>query len=300
MVRKTLIKQMLLCFALGPIGLAIESVQYAITATLFSLALMLAFTSYALWIWLAGTVLSAATGALLIRARFKREEIDNYQLSTFVGTVSCRVIAKGSVDRSYKKLLKKLKFRRKLGYGIDLALGVVCVLLVITITAPGYVSGLFLSDTATDDANALKAETKPAESYQTSPLLSTDSEGTYTVRSTNILLGRSGPYRATLELGCLNNSTTLSITSTDILGTERSAVTISLNDDRSQKTTWYIHDDFHSATSPKPIEMLKKMKHQSEVVFQFQPFDSSEINKAQFDGEMINTAIKGIQKVCRW
>lgn len=298
-MRKTLIRQMLLCFVLGPIGLAGESIRFAIIASLLTIALILTFTHYALWIWMISVVLCAAAGSLLVKARFKRSEIDNYHLSTFVGTVSCRVTDSGTADRSYKKLLKKRKFRRRLALGTNVALGSVCVLIIVAIAMPDYVTALFHSEPSARSSTIL-AETAPADSYQVAPLLISDSEGRFSVRSTNILSGQSGPYRAVLELGCLHNSTTLTIRSKDILGTERSNVSIGVNEDRSLLTTWSIHNDYHSAVSPQPIETLKKMKHQSDVVIQFQPFDSTEISEAHFDSAMINTAIENIRKECHW
>lgn len=301
MVRKPLIKQTLLCLALGPLGLATESIQYAITGTLITIALLLVFTEYMVWIWFVCIIASASVGVLLIRARFKREEIDKFQLSTFVGTVSCKVVAKGPVDRSYRKILKKIKFRRKVGYSINIALGLVCILLVVAIAAPDFFSKIELNKVAEEKFAATGlTEKEQQQSYEVAPLFSNYNDGRYTVRSTNILSGHSGPYRAVLELECRQNNTFLAIRSTDILGTERSTVTIGVNESFAQQSNWQILDDFHAAVSPQPVDMLLKMQNQSQVRIQFQPYDSPYIRQAYFDGEMIKTAITGVRRQCHW
>ena len=290
---------MLLCLLLGPIGLAYISLQYAITATLITLLALLALVAHAPWIWLCAVFLSTLTALLLIRSKYKQASIDKFELSTYIGTVSCRITKSRSNNRSYRRVLKRLKFRRRLRRGINSLLGVTCVLLACAIAAPDLVPEFFKRKTSTDQPLITAKNTD--EAYQTAPLLRLDQEqGDYSVRSSNMIQGQSGPYRAVLTISCHKNKTALSLESTDILRTERSTMIIDVNGDRTQQSNWSIDHDYHRASAPAPISTLKRMQDQAAVVIQYHTYGSADSRVARFDGQFIDVAVKHARRDCHW
>lgn len=298
-----LLRQALLCCALGPVGLLYCNVHMAINATLATLVMALAIPEQTLLVWITSCAVSIVIGVLLMRAEHRRQSIDNFHLSRYVGTVSCRQTQHTARRSGYQQLIRKHKFRRRAGFMLHACLGITCLLICTVVVHPE--SMLVLIDWQHENQqNHSRQEpllgAAVEREYETIPLLNRGDGGDFTIRSTNMVAGENGHYRTELNVHCRDNTTSLLLSSAEILGTEQSTVTIETKGKRIQRTTWYIQRDYHTAYAPAPITTLKRIDRYPQVDFLYQPFDTSEQRLARFDGQLISTAIASIRKDCRW
>lgn len=302
-MRKSRIKPALLCITLGPIGLFSYSWQIAIPAVLLTITCLLTFSEYAILVWLFAIFLSTVIAISLLRANLKREKIDNFRPSSFIGTVSCKVVPGKTLQArrnvGYEPLLKKYRLRRRLNKAFNMTLAVLCTLMVYLIVARDH----FVQMTA-NTRQSQKSETSDNTlsyiDHQQATLLKSAQPGAYTVLSTNLLSGKNSHYRAALLINCKNNKTNLALHAADILGTESSTVKFTNSTKQIHSSKWHIHSDFHTATANRPISTLRKIKDQNEIVVQYHTFDNDEKSTAHFDAELVNTAIDGVRKACQW
>ncbi|MEM7255854.1 MAG: hypothetical protein AAF404_00540 [Pseudomonadota bacterium] len=272
----------------------------AINATMATIAIALAIPHYTLVVWITSTAISLIIGLLLVRAEHRRRAIDNFQLSRYVGTVSCRATAKAVRHNAYQSLLKKHKFRKRLGFAVHASFGTLCIALGIVVIYPDSMSILVDRLTLTDHTDEPLIGAATEQSAPSIPLLAVDDGGNFTIRSTNMVAGQNGHYRTELNVNCRDNTTSLLLSSADVLGTEQSTITIETKGRRLQKSTWYIHRDYHTAYAPAAINTLQRLDNQPQVDFLYKPFDTNEQRMARFDGELLSTAIASIRRDCHW
>ncbi len=297
---KTLVVQMVLTLIAGPIGLAFSNVRTALIATLFTLATVLVFNGKLLLIWLIAMALSTITGVLLIRAKYQRHNIDNFQLSTYVGTVCCRVIKKGRVPRSYQPVLNRLRLRKKINRILNGVLACMCVVLTALIVNPQWTDYLRFVQSSQHTATSATTERVATQMAKQKLSLLQETDNGFTLKSSNFVPGKNGNHRALLTIACTENRTSLSLSTDDVLGTSDSSITLHLNGNEKVDQIWKIDDQLHQARARSPISTLRRINSSENISVQYRPFGHDTDNKAQFDIESIRQATAIIRKRCHW
>jgi type VI secretion system VasI family protein len=293
---KTLAVQIVLTLIAGPMGLAYTNLRAALIATGLTLAALLVVESQLLIIWAAAVALSAITGVCLIRATEHRQRIDQFQLSTYVGSVSRRVIKKGRVRQNYQIALSRFRLKKKLHHAGNTVLVGTCFILAALIVNPHWIENL--NSLHTDDVHDQYASTNQTTATAKAPVLIQPTDEGFILKSSNFVTGKNGPHRVLLNISCNSNKTALSISSDNVLGTDSSRVILRLNNEQDVMQSWKINRTLTQASVRSPISTLRRIASSEQVSIHYQPFGSNDEKAAVFDIQNIRAATASVRKRC--
>lgn len=296
---KSIAVQLALSAVLGPVGLAYSNLQIALGATALTLTALIVFKPFIFLIGCITVILSMVCGVMLVRTERQREETRNFQLSTFVGQVSCQVTNKGKRQQRYQPILNRLRFRKRLNQVFNCTLVGLCFVLAALIVNPQWIaklkSNLFIEEIPPAGFNNITPPTDSAETVSLS-----ESEHGYIIKSKNFVIGSNGAHRARLSLTCVDNRTYLSLVADDVLGTDNSDIIIALDNNELVKQRWKIEDQLHQARARSPISTLQRIGRSNKLSLQYRAFGSDSTNTAVFDVSDVKQATESVRKRCHW
>ncbi len=308
MLRKSHLKQALLAAMLGPLGLCYVSINAALSLTLLTLVSILLLKHYSVYFLLISVPLAIALGLLLVNNYNRRVGVRSFTLSTYIGRVSCKIIDKTPTARSYKKVLAKARLKNTIAKHLHKALAALCIIVTGFIAAPNIIKNVDLKSTPKAHAEPL---TESSDKSVAVSIVAAD-DGKWTINldegnaySASLSTARyenssDGLYRPSLTMSCINNKTSVTFNSNEILGTETTAIGLSIDDVKLSETRWPSTTDYKSASAPKPINLARQLIDKRTLEITFHPFGSNEHKLARFNLTNSNTPIETIKKHCSW
>ena len=103
----------------------------------------------------------------------------------------------------------------------------------------------------------------------------------------------------TLLLRCKEKKTDGFINFDTFLGSDSTDVTIRMDKDKAQTSSWSISTDHNSAFIPKPLQFIKSIMNKSSMLVQVTPYGESPV-MTSFDIQGLSESIKPLQEACAW
>ena len=128
-----------------------------------------------------------------------------------------------------------------------------------------------------------------------------DSKNVYlTLSATDSIRGKYGKdITPILYLRCKEKKTEGYIDFETFLGSDSTGVTIRLDKDKAQTSSWGISTDHNSAFIPRPVQFIKSMMNKSSMLVQLTPYGESPV-MTSFSIHGLNESIKSLQDACGW
>jgi len=302
----------------GPAGLFYSSVNTALVLTLLTLTGVLTFSEYTLYVLVGSFTMAILCGWLLVQSHNKHVNVRDFTFSTYIGRVSCKVIGKSRFKRDYSRPLARAKFKRKLRTTLTFTLASLCLIVTGLIAIPNALNQISTiqnsvvvnghSDPSNNEDTLESTVPQIAAAFDEQEL---SSIGIWQIKSQHEedefhahLKGNrfqntsEGYYRPTLTLSCISGNPTISFEAFEVLGTEKTQLTL-LFDARPQESyKWRLHSDYRSAYSTATNSLLSKLSKAEDLQISYLPFGSIERKSIEFTLGKSSVITRKLKRQC--
>ncbi len=308
-MRKSLLKQIALIAILGPFGLFYTNV---IAALVLVLATILAIYSAAdplslghlMVVLPTALIVSLAVGSYLV-TRHNRQLTKNFQLSSYYGNVSCKMVRKDSVDQDYHQVLNKVRRKKTLQKAQIVCLSSLCIGYSALILKPYIehtipIAGKTAGIQAPVHEPVLSAAT-PANSTSTIRKWKNKQDGTTVITELKALdytSSSDGPYLPVIQLSCKDNSVAASFNVRETLGNNSPSISIKIDNKPAFVEKWKLDPGYQSAITRSTATFMKQLKKARTITIGYSPFGTTSEKTARFDLTGSTVAINAFQLRC--
>ena len=293
-MRKSLLKQIALIAILGPFGIFYTN---AIAALVLVLATILAIYSSAdplslghlMYVLPTALIVSLVAGICLV-TRYNRKLTRDFQLSTYYGNVSCKMVRKDSVDKDYHQVLNKVRRKKILQKAQIACLSSLCIGYSALILKPYIehtipIAGKTAVIQAPVHEPVLSAAT-PANSASTIRKWKNKQDATTVITELKALdytSSSDGPYLPVIQLRCKDNSLAASFNVRETLGNNSPSISIKIDNKPAFVEKWKLDPGYQSAITRSTNTFISQLKKARTITIGYRPFGTTSKKKARFD-----------------
>ena len=292
-MQKSQKRQFFLTALLGPLGLFYININVALSATLATLCVLYKLPQHILYIVPVSFVASALLGAWLVGIHNKRS-VKDFRLQTYIGRVSCNVTGNESIDREYHQTLRKVR-RKKLIRNLEIyALSLLCLFISGVILQAHLPDTISLSKWTKPDAIArhdlkpqalISETTDPIEPDNSQPVWIHKKQGNHTISALPAISyekGSAGYYKPKITIECIEKKLAFKFVVDEILGTENTALDITIDSEPSFKAQWALSSTYRTAISRDADSMINLLRSAEKLSISFTPFEHKGSKTAAF------------------
>lgn len=284
--------QLLLCAILGPLGVFYSSPLISIVLTIITAIAVIFSPANVLYIIAASFIVSIFASMFLV-SRHNRLLAKNFEPSSFLGGVSCKVIRRETSDKEYHLKLRKVRRKKRAIRHVVFCFAVLGIAGCGLVLHPdfrytlqsSYMFGISSPENSTvilTDPSSVSGEYAEQKTPSWIRAEQEDSVSS-SLRALEYQDSSDGYYRPEIELSCGNRARAVSFIASEVLGTESASIIMKSDDNQKLELQWTISDDFTVATVSKPDEAVRLIRAAKELSVVYKPFGSEHEKVATFD-----------------
>lgn len=319
-MRKSLPRQLALIAFLGPFGLFYTNVVAALALVFVHLLAIYIFADtlsveHLIYVLPTTLISSLALGAYLV-GKHNQQATNDFQFSSYYGNISCNTVRKESVERDYHRVLSKVR-RKKHTRNIQVTcLTLLCITCSALILKPRI--SYLIPESARTAAEQDNTETSVhltsglSEKFDTElPTQPTSSSSiprwnhkqqgtklTSELKATEYTSSSDGPYLATIQLDCNDSGYSIRLNVKEILGTDATHISITLDDNPPYVQTWALDSSYLSAISHSTTALKKQLKMARRIAIGYKPFGAHLEKTATFNLSGSAKEISALENKC--
>ena len=283
-------KQFLLSTVLGPFGLFNVSAKAAVVLIILTAGALYYSPEHWLYILAVSIVLSMFIGNILV-SRHNRLLDKNFQTTTFLGDVSCKVVRTEAADKDYDAALKRVR-NKKLVNRLGIAsVATLCVAAAAFVVAPkarlamqsssNTVAANIAGENNSDESenNTIQAQNSPTDVISSEPV----GDPEILLSAIDYQENSYGLYRPKIDMTCEHEIFAATFITDEVLGTDSASLAIKVDGRTLARQKWNVTDTYRVAIAPDAKGLANLLSTANSLSIAYLPFGADHEKVAEFD-----------------